>query len=81
LGVATGAVGQNEAVAIGIFGGVQESHDVGFDGVVSEFADGVGQSMILNPGRGRACRVSGDVTPTPDVAPMKNSRRYLGMLW
>jgi len=54
LGVATGAVGQNEAVAIGCFGDVQESHGVGFNGVVSEFADGVGQGMILNPGGRRA---------------------------
>jgi hypothetical protein len=49
LGVAAGAVGQNQAILIGSFGNVQESSDVGIDGAVGAFEDrGGGQVIILN---------------------------------
>jgi hypothetical protein len=31
------------------FGSVEESNDLRIDGAICEFADGVGQGMILNP--------------------------------
>ena len=49
LGVASGAVGEDQSIAVGSFGGVEESAYRGIDGNVSELADGgVGQANILN---------------------------------
>ena len=49
LGVAAGAVGQNQAILIGRFGNVKKSTDVGIDGAVGAFEYGrCGQAIILN---------------------------------
>lgn len=50
MGVASGAVGQDEALPVLSFGSVEESDDMWIDRAICEFADGVGQGMILNPG-------------------------------
>ena len=54
MGIAAGAVSQDEAILVERFRDVKESADRGINGGVGEFAEGVGQGLILNPGPRRA---------------------------
>ena len=59
MGAAAGTVGENEALPVRSFGSVEESNDMWIDGAVGEFADEVGQGMILtrvHVGRGERSR-------------------------